>query len=77
MNKFRELAGWDISQDEINQSTKNHYTYKLDQLRQEILKYKNINIKLDKYISIALKDLNRGHSDKALKKFEKIKRNNP
>jgi len=77
VNKFRELAGWDISQDEINQSTKNHYTYKLDQLRQEILKYKNINIKLDKYISIALKDLNRGHSDKALKKFEKIKRNNP
>ena len=77
VNKFRELAGWDISQDEINQSSKNHYTYKLDQLELEILKYRNINDKLDKYIDLALKDLKRGHSDKALKKFEKIKRNNP
>lgn len=76
VNKFRELAGWDISQDEVNNSSKNIYNYKLEQLKQAILKYKNINTKLDKYIDLALNDLKKGHSEKAFKKFQKIKRNN-
>lgn len=77
VNKFRQLAGWDIQNDSKNSKSKDNYTFKIEQLKQEILKYQNINEKLDKYIALALKDLNRGHTDKALTKLQKIKRNNP
>ncbi len=77
VNKFRQLAGWDIQNDSKTSKSKDNYTFKLEQLKQELVKYQNKNEKLDKYISIALKDLNRGHTDKALEKLQKIKRNNP
>lgn len=76
INKFRELCGWDISQDSFNSTAKNIYTYKLDQLRDELLRYQNINEKVDKYISIALKDLKNNRTDNALKKLNKIKTRN-
>lgn len=76
VNKFRQLAGWDIQNDSKTSKSKDNYTFKLEQLKQELLKYQNKNEKLDKYISIALKDLNKGHTDKALEKLQKIKRNN-
>lgn len=76
LNKFRELAGWDISHDSLKATAKNIYTYKLNKLEDQILQYQNINTKIDKYIAIALKDLKRGHTDKALNKLQKIKERN-
>lgn len=76
VNKFRQLAGWNIQNDSKNSKSKDQYTHKLDQIKDQLERYKNINDKLDKYIALALKDINRGHTDKALTKLQKIKRNN-
>lgn len=78
VNKFRQLAGWDISQDNPKSKSKsnNNYTYKMEQLKNDILKYRNISYKLDKYIEIALKDLKNNRTDNALKKLNNIKQRN-
>ncbi|MGA1931699.1 hypothetical protein ACH5BF_03125 [Arcobacter sp. YIC-464] len=76
VNKFRQLAGWDLKKDISKSKTKNNYTYKIEQLEKEILKYKNISSKLDKYIAIALRDLKNNRTDNALKKLKKIRQRN-
>ena len=69
------LSGWSIQDKIQNKVSKSQYSYKLEKLQEEFEAYQNINAKLDKYIDIALKELKRGHTEKAHKKLQKLKQN--
>ena len=77
-----KLSGWTLQEKLTtkiqNQKNKNKSStlYLKDKLYDEIEHYKGLNEKLDKYISLLEKDLEKGHFEKAKKKIEKIKRNN-
>ena len=45
----------------------------MEVLEREFKKYQNINNKLDRFILLALNDIKKGHSNKALSKLKKIK----
>ncbi len=68
------LSGHSINDNIQNKRGKPLYNYKMETLERELKKYQSINTKLDKFISIALNDIKKGHSDKALTKFKKIKK---
>jgi len=72
--ELMRLSGHTISEQIQNKRDKPLYNHKLETLEQEFNKYKSINTKLDKFILIALNDIKKGHSDKALKKLKKIKK---
>ena len=71
--KLINLAGYTISQKIQNKKDKPLYNHKLEELESEFKKYQSINTKLDKFISIALNDIKKGHSKKAVLKLKKIK----
>jgi len=75
--KLMSLSGWKIEDKIQSKKSKSQYNYKLEKLQEEFETYQNINKKLDRYIEIALNDLKRGHTEKALKKLQKIKRQTP
>lgn len=86
LNKLLEVSGWGTQtpeptkQKENRASLYNHKSKQLDEQRQEIqqelLLYKNLNDKLDKYIELVENDLEKGHTQKATKKLIKIKKQN-
>lgn len=78
-----KLSGWTLQeklnskiQNQKNKNSKSSTLYLKDKLYNEIEHYKGLNEKLDKYITLLEKDLEKGHFEKAKKKIEKIKRNN-
>lgn len=71
--ELMRLSGHKISQQIQNKSNKPLYNHKLEKLEEQFKQYQNINEKLDKFILIALNDLKKGRSTKALKKLNKIK----
>lgn len=78
-----KLSGWTLQeklntkiQNQKNKNIKSSTLYLKDKLYNEIENYKGLNIKLDKYITLLEKDLEKGHFEKAKKKLLKIKRNN-
>lgn len=72
--KLLSLAGHTISEDIENKKDTSIYSYKLQQLEEQLNTFKNINEDLDKFIALALKDIKKGHSKKALTKLQKIKK---
>jgi hypothetical protein len=82
-NILYNLSGWNIKEkvlhkkqeEKIKKSTSST-VYLKDKLFDEIDKYKGLNDKLDKFIILLEKDLEKGHTEKAIKKLEKIKRRN-
>jgi len=82
-NPLFQLSGWNLK-DKINteknrlkqKSLKSSEVYLKDKLYDEIDRYRNLNNKLDKFIKLIEKDLERGHTQKAQKKIEKIIRRN-
>jgi len=77
-NPLFQISGWDLKekikseQYRLKQKTKSSELYLKDKLYDEIDKYRNLNDKLDRFIQLIEKDLQRGHTDKAQKKIEKI-----
>jgi hypothetical protein len=71
--ELMRLSGHTISEQIQNKRDKSLYNHKLEKLEEQFKQYQNINDKLDKFILIALNDLKKGHSAKALKKLKKIK----
>lgn len=71
--KLMSLSGWSIQENIQGKKSKSQYNYKLQKLQEEFEAYQNINEKLDRYISIALKDLKNGRTKKAHQKLQKIK----
>jgi len=71
--ELMKLSGHRIS-DQIQQK-KNIplYNYKLEQLEKALIEYRGKSLKLDKYIELALVDMKKGHTQKALKRLKKIK----
>ena len=68
-----QLSGYGISEEIQNKKDKPLYNHKLEVLEREFKKYQNINNKLDRFILLALNDIKKGHSNKALSKLKKIK----
>ena len=78
-----KLSGWTLQeklntkiQTQKSKNSKSSTLYLKDKLYNEIEHYKGLNTKLDKYITLLEKDLEKGHFEKAQKKILKIKRNN-
>jgi len=71
--ELMRLSGHTISEQIQNKRDKPLYNHKLETLERELKKYQSVNDKLDKFILLALNDIKKGHSDKALKKLRKIK----
>lgn len=71
--KLMSLSGWSIQEKIQGKKSTSQYNYKLEKLEEEFEAYQNINEKLDRYISIALKDLKNGRTKKAHQKLQKIK----
>ena len=72
--ELMRLSGHKIADKIQNKKDKGLYNYKMENLEQELKKYQSINIKLDKFILIALEQLKKGHTDKALTKLKKIQK---
>lgn len=72
--EFMRLSGHSIADKIQNKRDKPLYNHKMETLEREFNKYKSINSKLDKFILIALEQLKKGHTDKALTKLKKIKK---
>lgn len=72
--EFMRLSGHSIADKIQNKRDKSLYNHKMERLEQEFKKYQSINDKLDKFILLALNDIKKGHSDKALAKLKKIKK---
>ena len=82
-NILYKLSGWNIKEKVLHKThedklkkSKSSTVYLKDKLFDEIDKYKGLNNKLDKFILLLEKDLEKGHTGKAIKKLEKIKRRN-
>lgn len=78
-NPLYQISGWSMKEKIENQIFKNSQSsevYLKNKLYDEIENYKNLNSKLDKFITLIEKDLSRGHTKKALKKLEKIRTRN-
>lgn len=78
-----KISGWNLEQKcmqekfDLEQKSKKSSTLHLkDKLYEEIDHYKGLNDKLDKYITLLEKDLEKGHIDKAQKKLSKIRKQN-
>ena len=71
--ELMSLSGHTIAEQIQNKPNKPLYNHKLDQLTEQFNQYKNINAKIDRLIALALKDIKRKHSQKALKKLQRIK----
>jgi len=72
--ELMRLSGHSIADKIQNKRDKPFYNHKMEALEREFNKYKSINSKLDKFILIALEQLKKGHTDKALTKLKKIKK---
>lgn len=81
-NKLYQISGWNIKekiQDKQNQDkikAKNPQDYYKQRLMDEVKKYESINDKLDKFIALIIKDINKGHTDKAITKIKKLRKRN-
>lgn len=75
--ELMSLSGHTIAEQIQNKPNKPLYNHKLEQLTEQFNQYKNINTKIDRLIALALKDIKRKHSEKALKKLKKIQKLTP
>lgn len=81
-NPLFRISGWSTKEKVINQQFENKQKakspdlYLKEKLYNQIDHYRNLNTKLDKFILLIEKDIAKGHTDKALKKIEKIRKNN-
>ncbi|MEA3354819.1 MAG: hypothetical protein U9Q33_13485 [Campylobacterota bacterium] len=81
-NPLYKISGWSTKQKVINQQYQNKQKakspdlYLKDKLYNEIDHYRNLNTKLDKFIALIEKDIAKGHTDKAQKKIEKMRKKN-
>ena len=82
-DKLYKISGWTLQQKlnskikiQKDKNKKSSTLYLKDKLYNEIEHYKGLNDKLDRYITLLEKDLEKGHFEKAKKKISKIRRNN-
>ncbi|MBT5492051.1 hypothetical protein HOK00_07400 [bacterium] len=79
-----KISGWSTKQkvhhkqleQKAKLSAKSSTLYLKDKLYDQIQHYEGLNAKLDKYIKLIKKDIDKGNTDKAIKKLQKVIKNN-